>query len=230
MNSRYVGLEAYRLSPSRFEALGSASVHLMIQQRCPPLATLQPYPPEKRLQMLANVLREGLRRIRATWTGEPLVVRGSSKHPWTLDGTTSARNAASISRLSCVESVFVKEIEGRKRVPPKRTTALFTVRGLVAIQVEGQESGYQTFEERFVLIRAYSADDACKRLAKAWKEYASPGINSRGGLFRWQLERVLDVHELFDSQIDLDLGTEVYSRLEKRLAKGRPVWNPRGAP
>jgi hypothetical protein len=54
-------------------------------------------------------------------------------------------------------------------------------------------------------------------------------MNSAGGLFRWQLEEVLDVYELFDDQIDLDRGTEVYSRLEKRLAKGRPPWNPRGA-
>jgi hypothetical protein len=103
------------------------------------------------------------------------------------------------------------------------------VRALVGIQVEGQTSGYQTFEERIVLIRARSPKDACRRLAKEWREYAFPGINSMGGLFRWQLEEILDVYELFADHIDLDRGTEVYSRLGKRLAKGRPQWNPRDA-
>ena len=51
--------------------------------------------------------------------------------------------------------------------------ALYTVHGLVAVQVEDQTGGYQTTEERFVLIRARSEVDACNRLAKASKEYAS---------------------------------------------------------
>ena len=230
MNTRYVGLDAYNLSPSRFEALGSAAVRLMIQQRGPSIATLRPHPPATRLLLQAQRLRQGLRRIRAAWTGGPLVVRGRSSHPWSVDGTTSVRNAATVSRLSCVESVFVTEIMGRKRAAPKKTLALFTVRARVAIQVEGQVSGYQTYEERFMLIRAESATDACRRLSKAWREYAAPGVNSRGYLFRWQLEEVLDVYALFDAQLDLDVGAEVYSRLETRRAKGRPVWNPRGAP
>ncbi len=80
-----------------------------------------------------------------------------------------------------------------------------------------------------MLIRAKSEDDACKRLAKAWKEYADPGMNSKGQFFRWQLEEILDVYELFDADIDLEGGTEVYSRLGKRLARKHPAWHPRGA-
>jgi hypothetical protein len=174
-------------------------------------------------------LREGLRSIRASWTGASLSVRGRARQPWTLEGTTSARNAALIARSAHVEFVFVEEITGRKRVVKQKAPALFTVHGLVAVQVEDQTDGYQTTEERFVLIRAKSEDDACKRLAKAWKDYADPGMNSMGQFFRWQLEEILDVYELFDADIDLDGGTEVYSRLGKRLARKHPAWHPRGA-
>ena len=229
MKKHLFGLEDYGLSPSAFARLGSASVRLTVTQRLPPLARLHPLTPAKRLQVLGTHLREGLRDIRAAWTGDPLAVQGGARLPWTLEGATSARNATAIARLAHVAFVFVDQIPGRKRVVKRRAPALFTVRGLVAIQVEDQASGYQTIEERFVLIRALSTDDACKRLARAWKEYADPGINSRGQLFRWQLEKIIDVYELIDTDIDLDGGAEVYSRLDKRPARKNPVWHPRGA-
>ena len=39
----------------------------------------------------------------------------------------------------------------------------------VAIQVEGQVRGMQSIEERFVLVRANSSDQAERRLAPVWK-------------------------------------------------------------
>lgn len=227
MKSKYIGLDDFRLTPSSFARLGATSVCVTIQLRGPAIASLRPYAPAERLRIVSLALKEGLHIIRSRWTGESLTVRGRTRLPWTLDGTTTARNVAELARLRVVEDIFVKAIQGKKKVAARTRPRLYSVRGLVGIQVEGQISGYQTFEERIVLIRAHSPNDACRRLAREWRAYAFPGMNSAGGLFRWQLEEVLDVYELFDDQIDLDRGTEVYSRLGKRLAKGRPPWNPR---
>ena len=46
----------------------------------------------------------------------------------------------------------------------------------VAIQVEGQVRGMQSIEERFVLVRANSSDQAERRLAPVWKKYAKPYV------------------------------------------------------
>jgi hypothetical protein len=229
MKSKFIGLDRFRLTPSSFARLGTTPVCVMIQQRGPGIDSLRPYAPAERLRIVSRALRDGLSIIRGRWTGESLTVRGRARLPWTLDGTTTARNVVALARLRVVADIFVESIQGRRKVASPRLPRLYSVRGLVGIQVEGQTSGYQTFEERIVLIRAQSPNDACRRLAKEWRAYASPGMNSAGGLFRWQLEEVMDVYELFDDQIDLDRGTEVYSRLERRLAKGRPSWNPRGA-
>ncbi len=77
-----------------------------------------------------------------------------------------------------------------------------------------------------MLVRALTEEDAKKRLAKSWREYASPYLNSRGELVRWQLVEVVDVYHLYEDELDPS-GTEVYSRIRPKRMKAAYMWKRR---
>jgi hypothetical protein len=91
----------------------------------------------------------------------------------------------------------------------------FCVRGLVAIRIEGVTSGMQTWEDRFVLVRALDSKDAVARLAPHWRAYGEGYLNARGEIVSWSLEKIVDVYSVQESSID-PAGTEVYSSLGRR--------------
>jgi hypothetical protein len=83
----------------------------------------------------------------------------------------------------------------------------------------------QGVEDRFVLVRAASFDDAERRLRKEWREYAEPYLNTDGHLVRWQLEAVTDVYSTLEDELD-PAGTEVYSKRTRRRVGPKAVWRP----
>jgi hypothetical protein len=103
--------------------------------------------------------------------------------------------------------------------------SFYAVRARVAIQIEGETEGFQTIEDRIVLVRARSFEDAEERLASEWESYGEPFLNSRGERVRWHLEEVVDVYDLLTNKID-PKGTEVYSRLSRRKMKPEFEWHP----
>jgi hypothetical protein len=98
--------------------------------------------------------------------------------------------------------------------------------GSVAIQIENRTHGFLDVEDRLVLVKARTGEEAERLLLSKWREYAAPYLNSRGELVRWQLVEVLDVYELGEDKID-PRGTEVYSRLRPRRMKPLYVWRRR---
>jgi glycerol-3-phosphate O-acyltransferase len=87
----------------------------------------------------------------------------------------------------------------------------------------------QHTEDRFVLVHASSWQDAKRRLRQQWRDYATPYLNSEGQMVSWWLERVVDVYETGETQID-PAGTEVYSRLGSRRMRPEFVWHPECTP
>ena len=65
----------------------------------------------------------------------------------------------------------------------------------VAIEIEGLEKGMQTFEERFVIVKAKSQDDAYLKMEKQKKSYGKPYLNSDGRQVRWRIESFDDCYE-----------------------------------
>ena len=95
----------------------------------------------------------------------------------------------------------------------------------MALQIEGQTKGLQDVEDRIVVVRAYSEDDAVRRLEREWELYAAPYVNTEGLLVRFQMEEILDVG-LLDREID-PAGDEVYSTFSRRRMKPEYEWHPR---
>ena len=86
----------------------------------------------------------------------------------------------------------------------------------------------QNTEDRFVLVRAYSFQDAKRRLRQHWREYAAPYLNSEGQMVSWSFDKVTDVYQTGETKID-PAGTEVYSKLGKRRMRPEYVWHPKPA-
>jgi len=81
-------------------------------------------------------------------------------------------------------------------------------------------------EDRLVLVKAFDASDARRRLRHEWAEYATPYLNPYGSLVRWQLVSVRDVYPLTQDELD-PRGTEVYSQLRTEKMKPAYHWSPR---
>jgi hypothetical protein len=77
-----------------------------------------------------------------------------------------------------------------------------------------------------MLVRAMSFDDAEKRLRRKWREYASLYLNPNGQIVSWSLDRVTDVYDTGETEID-SAGTEVYSKLGQRRMRPEHVWRPK---
>lgn len=146
---------------------------------------------------------------------------------------TTILMASQLPRLlkeKSVSYISLLAIEGRRKrnLHPRKTLDWYAVKGVYAIQVEGATKGMQSYEERILLVRATSFDEAEK---KAWKEsenYVTPYLNSNGEMVRWQLEKIVDIYW---TSIDVDgfnpHGTEVFSALHQRRMKPEYEWHPR---
>jgi hypothetical protein len=156
--------------------------------------------------------------------------RSWSQLPSSLFVHAAARDIERMAGAPGVWSVYLERVPGRRRQRrPLRTDVWFCVRALVAIRVEDVTNGIQTVEDRFVMVRASSEADAEERLRKTWREYAEPYLNSEGHMVSWSLEKVVDVYDTMETDLD-PAGCEVYSKLHGRRIRPEMAWRPRHPP
>jgi hypothetical protein len=139
----------------------------------------------------------------------------------------TAREVLSLAKATGVSFIYVTKVAGRRRRrSPKSPLGWYCVRAFVVIRIESAKSGLQSTEDRFMLVRAASFEDAKKRLNRQWREYASPYLNPNGQIVTWSLEKVIDVYDTSETEID-PAGTEVYSKLGHRRMRPEYVWRPK---
>ncbi len=127
-------------------------------------------------------------------------------------------------------SLQIRKISGAVKIVKNfDRSGFYCVKVIVAIQVEKAKEGMQSWDERYILIKANSFDDAYNKVEKNAKNYVSgPYINPEGQLVRWKLERMVDCFwtsisnpkELNDKE-----GVEVYSSLRYRKMTKERYWN-----
>jgi hypothetical protein len=225
MKALLLGLDDYRLAVRDLRRLGERPVEISFSLRPPDVKPLFPLAPEERNERLRSFLDGAFERVRSRWPGGEIVPRGDGL-PWTSDSVVAARDLPRVLRFPELSDIFVKRIRGlRKRRRPRRLS-FYAVRARVAIEVEGQTEGLQSVEDRIVLVRALSAEDAERRLAPEWEFYTEPYLNPDGEMVRWHLEEIVDVYDLDSDEID-PRGTEVYSHLSRRRVRPDLAWHPR---
>jgi Domain of unknown function (DUF4288) len=230
MAATITGLERFGLTSGRLAQLGACSarvdVHLRTYEITSAVAALEP---AKRQQYLLERADRWLRQLRRWCDGRAVEIRSDHVVPSSLTLRVPAGAIGELARQPAVRSVHVAQVAGRRpRRAPPAAAEWHCVRARVAIQIEGAVHGMQTVEDRFVLVRARSPQDAIRRLRREWREYARPYLNRAGKLVRWHCEAILDVQPT--GEVDLNPnGTEIYSKLSGRRMRPEQAWQPRSS-
>ncbi len=229
MTAQIQELDRYGLSRAQLLALGATPVTIRARFATWSITpALRRRRPSDRHDYMDQRAQRWYRSAARRWPVETHRLFGDAKLPEGVESTVPARSIRQIERFPGVETILLVRIRGRRkrRIRYRGPFWWFTVRATVAIQVEGQHRGLQYVADRFVLVRAISKDDAVRRLAREWRSYGKPYLNSRGELVRWHLEEITDVHDTCEETIDPS-GTEIYSELRSRRIRPAHVWSRR---
>ncbi len=233
-----MGLENFGLTLTSFRRLANRKVHALVNFGTYDLTPgVRKLKPTKRLPYMAARVDRWIQRLHRLHPEMSFLEKNGivthrkarrwSQLPSTLTVQGTAREVSALTEAPGVRSIYVMRIEGhRRRVSSKSPLTWYCVRAFVVIQVEDARLGNQGTEDRFVLVRASSFEDAKKRLKLQWQEYATPYLNSDGQMVRWSLDKIIDIYDLIDVDINPD-GTEVYSKLGQRRMRPQYVWRPK---
>ena len=236
--ARVTGLERFGLDDASFRRLGNRGVVAYAYLRTYDVTpAVQKLPASKRQQFMAARANQWIESLQSRYPALSFQIQGSSKPtrksqrwselPTTLKAKGPARKILTLANSAGVRLVHVTRIAGyRRNRLAKAKLEWYCVRAFVVIRVERAKSGLQNTEDRFMLVRASSFEDAEKRLRRQWREYAMPYLNSEGLMVSWHLDRIVDVYQTSETEIDPH-GTEVYSKLGHRRMRPGYVWRPR---
>lgn len=202
-----------------------ASIHL----KYPDTKPLIKYSPADRKNKIKQELKDNFKKLLDTNLFDNYTLIGTRTKPSGIKAKIPYSVLKKASKLNFVGNIFINSISHAKKIKLKESPRTFyCVRMTVAIEVEGRKKGLQTIEDRFVLIKANSFDDAYKKVEKHKKKYAEPYFNPYGELVRWKIESLDDCFSTdINSFEDLNdpEGIEVFSTFKKRKLTAKRSWN-----
>jgi hypothetical protein len=107
----------------------------------------------------------------------------------------------------------------KRKLRPNRQKKWYAVQAQFAVEIEGQTRGLQTVEERIILVKAASAEEAERKAHEDFAIYSEPYLNDDYQVVRWQFEAILDIYDT-NERGTLHDGMEVFSVFKKRRLKG----------
>ncbi len=225
---RIKGLEEYGITVDELRKLGNRmiTVHVAFKPQCYD-SRLSKLPREERIALFKKLKRKSIDRCLQPWPNKNIKMRGDKEYPTSFDSIIEANKLVKYAKRDIYDSIEIVRIPGLKKYRKKKQKEFswYAVRARVAWQIEGQKKGYQTVEDRILLLKAYSEDDAVRRLSREWKNYENPTMVFDGYLMRLHMEEVTDVYKIIDSELD-SKGTEVFSSLHERRMKPEYEWHP----
>jgi hypothetical protein len=219
------GLEEFGLSLAKLNSLGNVKIKLHVYLRHINEKALFKFKPSQRTKKIARHYELLLSRVKKKWSDGPLGINCTGGQPGDFTAFVESERLSRITRMPEIGSIWIDEVPGRKRAVVTPKERWFAVKARFAIMVEGQTKGLQTYEDRIVVVKAISFEDAEKKLQPEFKRYGDPYLNSQGFMVRWAYERVLDVYEILEERLD-PRGGEVFSILGKRRIKLKYAWKP----
>lgn len=153
---------------------------------------------------------------------------GTKRRPSGVKANLSLASILKLTKQSFIDNIFIYQLDGAKEKIDKPKYNFFCVKMTVSIQIEGFTKGMQSFEERYVLVKALSVESAYSKVKKQEKQYAEPYLNSDARLVRWKIESYDDCFATDIKSIDdfnKPEGVEVFSKLSSRKITSDRVWN-----
>jgi hypothetical protein len=183
------------------------------------------YPPARRNRELDEWYRRAFERLVRRWPSDRVEAIGGSRAPRSVRSTVAARDLPKVLSLPDVQYVWIESIPGIRKKRRPREKQLVAVEVRLVFQLEGQTRGLQRYEDRVVVVEAFSERQAERQVRRTLRDLEEPPyLNRDGTMARWHLERTLNVWTAF-SKFDPE-GTEVYYRFRDRRMKPEYEWHP----
>jgi hypothetical protein len=223
---KVIGLDNWKmdnLSPNNEERI----IYLSIYFKYPEIDSLISKIPQERKLIISNDLRQKYKSLVHEFIFKDFEIIGSSMKPRGIKVKAPFSLLKIIAERDEIETIFIENIQNAKKIKNITKPKYFCIKMTIAIEVEGKINGLQDFEERFVLIKAKSSDEAIMKLEKNNDEYSKPYLNPYGQLVRWRMESIDDC---FETDIDnlkefnKSEGVEVFSRLKSRRLTKERIW------
>lgn len=223
---KLIGLNEWILDEaiSDKERVAEASIYLIY----PDLATLKDLLPTERKKRIDLELSERFRELTHRISEKEYSLLGTKKRPRGIKTTLTLDALKDISTFDCIWHIFINKISSAKKKRVRASKSFYCIKMTVAIEIEGLEKGMQTFEERFVIVKAKSQDDAYLKMEKQKKSYGKPYLNSDCRQVRWRVESFDDCYEtgvIKLSEFNNPEGVEVFSKLKSRKLTPERIWN-----
>lgn len=186
------------------------------------------YSPSRRVELRAKDLVSKFNTLVTSGLIGDYELDSPPEKPSRIKATVPYSILSRLRKLDYVEHIWIKKISDAKKIKQKPVPKFYCVRMTVAIQIEGMKKGRQTIEDRFVLVKARSFEDAYDKIEKQKGEYESPYLNSDGALVRWKIESLDDCYETYigdPTDLNDKEGVEVFSKLRYRQMKKEHIWD-----
>ncbi|GAB3922641.1 DUF4288 domain-containing protein [Mucilaginibacter myungsuensis] len=179
---------------------------------------LQLSPAERRIKVDEGN-QQKLQQLIGTGLFDDHEVIGKKNSPRGIKATVSLSQLPSIHDIDIVDHIYIRHIDHAFQRKSRSVSQFYTVKMTVAVEVEGHTSGIQTIEDRFVMVKARSHEEAYQKIESQKESYSKPYLNSKGALVRWVIESLDDCYEtdIFSAKdLNNPEGVEVYSKLRGR--------------
>lgn len=183
--------------------------------------------PAERIKAIDRHYQTQLQQFLAAIPPGKYIVSGTLKRPTGVEAVIFLSELARIQKNACVKSVSIEKIQGARKIRPKKEPRFFCVKMTVSIEVEGVTKGMQDYEERYVLIKAISPEEAYKKVKSQARDYAEPYLNNKGQMVRWRVEsydHCYDTDIISSDEFNRSEGIEVYSVVKSRRLIKERVW------
>lgn len=206
------------------QRLVTVTLHLQY----PDIISLVDLKPKKRIKAIDQDQLSKLSTLISLGNFSDYEVIGTLKRPKGIKVTLTLSELQRIDGDQLISGITIHSVENAKiRVmKSKSIKQFFCVKMTVLVEVENVKSKKQDIEERFLLIKAASCEDAIEKLELQKEQYATPYLNSIGRLVRWRIVSFDDCYETdITSLKDIESvkGVEIYSKLKSK--KRRVVWD-----
>ncbi|GAB3636104.1 hypothetical protein GCM10027422_16940 [Hymenobacter arcticus] len=185
--------------------------------------------PRERGRQIAAYYRQAYQYLVALLPVMSFTRIGSRNRPTGLTAHLRLSQLPPLLQQSFVSGITIESIEDLvpREVDPE--PSFWCIQARFAIQIENATNGMQTYEDRLLVVKAFTEEEAQQKLLPGFESYAEPYLNGAGLLVRWQFEAFTNSYCLDFQSADAFLsaqGAEVFSTLHNRRLRPDGEWHP----
>ena len=185
--------------------------------------------PNERIKVIRQRKRNNYKEFISTLDKHDFSRIGSRIDPFGLEINCTKTEILKFNKDKRIENISILVSEDEADFDIESIELYYAVVTRFAIQIENRTKGLQDYEDRILMIKAKTGEEAEKKLKKGFKSYEKPYFNPLGELVRWKFEEFIDNYEtsydsLEDMLTDDKEGIEIFSRLKSRRLNKDRAW------